>query len=67
MDEEKAVTVTEKKSLSRADSEALLQKCLELNEGDKTKCKDKVEALRSSSPTKPSRPLRLRSGSLSDV
>ncbi|KAK8502950.1 hypothetical protein V6N13_100247 [Hibiscus sabdariffa] len=69
MDQEKTENVTEKERLSRADSEALLEKCLEENKGDKSKCKDKVEALRSSSSSaaKPLRPLRLRSGSLSDV
>ncbi|KAE8724084.1 hypothetical protein F3Y22_tig00010927pilonHSYRG00030 [Hibiscus syriacus] len=73
MDEDKAANVTEKKSLSGADSEVLLQKCLEVNKGDDTKCKDKVQALRSSSstpsssPTKPWRPSRLTNTSLSDV
>ncbi|KAK8630971.1 hypothetical protein V6N13_079739 [Hibiscus sabdariffa] len=61
MDPEK----TEKERLSGANSEASLEKCLEENKGDKSKCKDKVEALRSSSSSsaaKPLRPLRLRSG-----
>lgn len=64
------VNVTEKKRLSQANSEAM-EKCLEENKGDNTKCKDKVEAFRSSSstssPTKPLRRFIVRSGSLSDV
>ncbi|KAL4310300.1 hypothetical protein GQ457_01G055420 [Hibiscus cannabinus] len=70
MDPEKTENVTEKERLSGANSEASLEKCLEENKGDKSKCKDKVEALRSSSSSsaaKPLRPLRLRSGSLTDV
>ncbi|KAB2074463.1 hypothetical protein ES319_A07G155000v1 [Gossypium barbadense] len=61
------VNVTEKKRLSQANSEAM-EKCLEENKGDNTKCKDKVEAFRSSSstssPTKPLRRFIVRSGSL---
>lgn len=50
-----------------------LVKCLEENKGDNTKCKDKVEAFRSSSSSsssshrKPLTPIKLRSGSLTDV
>ncbi|KAA8516050.1 hypothetical protein F0562_019229 [Nyssa sinensis] len=45
-----------------------LKRCLELNKGDQTKCKSVVEAFKSpSSSKKPLTPLRLRSGSLTDV
>lgn len=51
-------------------SEAL-KKCLKENKGDNDNCKQKIEALRSfpttSSSKKPLFPLRLRSGSLTDV
>ena len=49
----------------------VLRKCLEENKGDYDKCKPKVEAFKSSPTTssskKPITPLRLRSGSLTDV
>ncbi|WRX10606.1 hypothetical protein QQP08_003093 [Theobroma cacao] len=58
---------TEKKTLVQGKAEAL-EKCLEENKGDNTKCKAKVEAFRSSSsPKKPLKSLRLRSGLLTDV
>ncbi|KAG6786775.1 hypothetical protein POTOM_008391 [Populus tomentosa] len=57
-----------KKKLSNDGAEAL-KKCLEENKGDRNKCKSKIDALRSSSaPRKrPLLPLRLKSGSLTDV
>ncbi|KAK6260677.1 hypothetical protein SCA6_015151 [Theobroma cacao] len=75
MDQEKEVNgavgggidETEKKTLVQGKAEAL-EKCLEENKGDNTKCKAKVEAFRSSSsPKKPLKSLRLRSGLLTDV
>ena len=64
------INVTEKKILSQGKADGL-KKCLEENKGDNTKCKDKVEAFRSSSPSSPPRkpftPIKLRSGSLTDV
>ncbi|KAI3493490.1 hypothetical protein L1887_41882 [Cichorium endivia] len=47
-----------------------LRKCLKENKGDYEKCKPKIEALKSfptTSSKKPITPLRLRSGSLTDV
>ncbi|KAL6981965.1 hypothetical protein U1Q18_023587 [Sarracenia purpurea var. burkii] len=49
-----------------------LKKCLEGNEGESTKCKTVVEAFKSSSPpsnptNRRTAPLRLMSGSLTDV
>ncbi|KAI3756873.1 hypothetical protein L1987_56697 [Smallanthus sonchifolius] len=46
-----------------------LKKCLEENKGDDGKCKPKIEALKSFPKKKktPPPPLRLRSGSLTDV
>uniref|UniRef100_A0A7N0SV41 Uncharacterized protein n=1 Tax=Kalanchoe fedtschenkoi TaxID=63787 RepID=A0A7N0SV41_KALFE len=46
-----------------------LKKCLEENNGERSKCKSQVEAFKSSfdTPIKPSTPLRLRSGSLTDI
>ncbi|XVE73863.1 hypothetical protein DITRI_Ditri11bG0152400 [Diplodiscus trichospermus] len=70
----------EKETLSK--SKAFdLEKCLEENKGDNKKCKDKVEAFRSSSSSSPSSspprnsrrsrkplmPIKLRRGSLTDV
>jgi hypothetical protein len=57
-----------KKKLSKDGADAL-KKCLEENKGDRNKCKSKIDALRSSSaPRKrPLLPLRLKSGSLTDV
>ena len=54
------------------DMSEALKKCLEENKGDHEKCKLKIEALKSfpkpsSSRRKPLSPLRLRSGSLTDV
>ena len=67
------IAVTEKKTLSQGKAEGL-EKCLEENKGDNTKCKDKVEAFTSSSSSSPSffsrkplTPIKLPSGSLSDV
>lgn len=67
MDEEKRES-TEKIKNDDFNEEAILKKCLEENKGDSTNCKSKVEAFKSSSsPKKPITPLRLRSGSLTDV
>lgn len=46
-----------------------LKKCLEENKGERSKCKSQVDAFKSSfdKPMKPSTPLRLRSGSLTDI
>ncbi|KAJ6729760.1 hypothetical protein OIU85_020646 [Salix viminalis] len=57
-----------KKKLSEDGAEAL-QKCLEENKGDRSKCKSRIDALRSSSAPRKRRvlPLRLKSGSLTDV
>ncbi|OMO78778.1 hypothetical protein CCACVL1_14127 [Corchorus capsularis] len=65
------IDVTEKKTLSDQGKAGSLEKCLEENKGDDTKCKAKVEAFKSSSSSSPQRkpltPLKLRSGSFSDV
>ncbi|KAA8520635.1 hypothetical protein F0562_014890 [Nyssa sinensis] len=64
-------------SLGTEDVDEALKRCLEQNKGDNTKCKSLVEAFKSpsspppppppSSSKKPVTPLRLRSGSLTDV
>ncbi|GMI69615.1 hypothetical protein HRI_000630800 [Hibiscus trionum] len=75
MDEEKGtlnnpgagtIGVTEKKMKKNLSQDIAdgLEQCLEENKGDHTKCKDKFEAFKSSSKSKP---IRLRSGSLIDV
>ncbi|GFZ21029.1 hypothetical protein Acr_29g0001910 [Actinidia rufa] len=58
----------EKNSVGEEIDEAL-KKCLEENKRDTNKCKSIVEAFKSSSTSKkkPIAPLRLRSGSLTDV
>ncbi|KAL9672436.1 hypothetical protein QQ045_028686 [Rhodiola kirilowii] len=55
------------KSVDGNDEE--LKKCLEENKGERSKCKSQVEAFKSSfdKRMKPSTPLRLRSGSLTDI
>ncbi|KAK9274041.1 hypothetical protein L1049_018855 [Liquidambar formosana] len=61
-----------KKAMSPSHEEAL-KKCLEENKGDRNKCESLVESFKSSSsssssvPQKPLTPLRLKSGSLTDV
>ncbi|CAK9134409.1 unnamed protein product [Ilex paraguariensis] len=56
------------KTKTVVDVDEALRKCLEENKGDTTKCRSVVEAFKSSTPPrKPIRPLRLRSGSLTDV
>ncbi|CAL5340030.1 unnamed protein product [Camellia sinensis] len=63
---------TEKtKGVGEEDGDEAMKKCLEENKGDNAKCKSMVESFKSSSPppptNKPITPLRLRSGSLTDV
>ncbi|KAL7238899.1 hypothetical protein ACSBR2_004906 [Camellia fascicularis] len=63
---------TEKtKGVGEEDGDEAMKKCLEENKGDNKKCKSMVESFKSSSPppptNKPITPLRLRSGSLTDV
>lgn len=56
-----------KKTMSSSQDEAM-KKCLEENQDDHTKCKSKIDAYKSSSRIKkPLTPLKLRSGSLTDV
>ncbi|KAK3011250.1 hypothetical protein RJ639_010601 [Escallonia herrerae] len=72
MEDEKRETSDDRgggeKAKSVGDDEAL-KKCLEENKGDGSKCRSVVEAFKTSSPTpkRPTLPLRLRSGSLTDV
>lgn len=56
------------KTMSQTEAEAL-KKCLKENKGQsQANCKPKLEAFQSSShPKKPLGPLRLRSGSLTEV
>ncbi|OIT07322.1 hypothetical protein A4A49_00154, partial [Nicotiana attenuata] len=62
-DDEKKESDGAEKKVDVADIEAL-KKCLEENKGDNTKCKSLVEAFKSSSRI---RPMRLRTGSWTDV
>ncbi|KAJ4728280.1 Ribosomal RNA small subunit methyltransferase E [Melia azedarach] len=78
MDNEKRENVVDggsgktEKTMSQVEADAL-KKCLEENKGEQkthSRCKSKIEAFESSSSSslkKPLRPLRLRSGSLTDV
>ncbi|XAR54057.1 hypothetical protein NMG60_11029048 [Bertholletia excelsa] len=60
---------------TKSEVDGVLKKCLEENKGDSAKCKSVIEAFKSSSSSsssaestrKPITPLRLRSGSLTDV
>ncbi|CAK7348885.1 unnamed protein product [Dovyalis caffra] len=57
-----------KKKMSQDRAEAL-KKCLEESKGDHNKCKSKIDAFQSSSASRkrPLLPLKLKSGSLTDV